>query len=417
MHGETHWQAAIFHASWSPADIAVTLLFLMSPVMFLTLTAQPAQAQTFNVIYNFTGSNDGAQPWAGLTLDTAGNLYGTTEYGGHYGYGSVFRLSNRGGAWNILALHSFGGDDGANPYSRVRVAADGSLYGMAQYGMEDVAIFRLRPTSTACGPPPCPWNETVLYVGTNDGPGEDAGDVTTDAGDDIYGVMGGYNAYELTPSYGGWTYTNLHSFQGPPDGRWPWAGMIFDAQANLDGTTFQGGTHNWGTVFRLTHSENGWSEQVLYSFRGTSDGGLPMSGLTMDASGNFYGTTTSGNPGGAVFELTYSNGGWTLTPLHQFAGGLYSGPDAGVVVDAAGNVYGTKSCYLTGCGGTNGYGLVFGLTPTNGGWAYRSLHDFSGGSDGGDPHGAPVLGANGHLYGTTNTGGAYGSGVVWEITP
>ena len=168
---------------------------------------------------------------------------------------------------------------------------------------------------------------------------------------------------------------------------------------------------------KLTSSGSGWTENTPYGFQGGSDGKLPgVWGLIFDTSGNLYGTTVWGGAGGGgtVFQLIPSAGSWTFNLLYSLSGSNGGGPWNGpLIMDSAGNLYGTtakgKSSY--------GFGNVFELSPSNGGWTYTSLHQFTGGSDGKDPYGGVVLDAGGNLYGTTGGGGAYGYGVVWEITP
>jgi uncharacterized repeat protein (TIGR03803 family) len=176
-----------------------------------------------------------------------------------------------------------------------------------------------------------------------------------------------------------------------------------------------------GTVFQLTLSMSGWTENVLYSFQGGSDGSLPDGGLLFDQSGNLYGTTSDygSGGGGTAFELTPSNGSWTLNAVYGFSGtsGNGCGPKGALLMDGAGSLYGT-----TYCDGANNAGSVFKLTYSGGSWTYTSLYDFIGGSDGGYPISNVVSDANGNLYGTTSAGGtgsacSGGCGVVWEITP
>ena len=161
----------------------------------------------------------------------------------------------------------------------------------------------------------------------------------------------------------------------------------------------------------MTPSGSGWIENTLYTFHNLSDGAFPQSGLIFDQSGNLYGTTSAWATctGGTVFKLVPSIGDWTLTTLHSFTGCV--GPEASLVMDAAGDLYGTT--FSDGAYGGN----VFKLTFYNGGWTYTSLHDFTGGSDGGVPLSNVIFDANGNLYGTASRGGAYGYGVVWQITP
>ena len=233
-----------------------------------------------------------------------------------------------------------------------------------------------------------------------------------------------------------WAATNwhekvLHSFNGT-DGWSPEAGLIFDAAGNLYGTTEYGGTggncgaYGCGTVFELTpNGSGGWTETVLYSFcpqTGCTDGANPAAGLIFDAAGNLYGTTEYAGAynSGTVFELTPNgSGGWTETVLYSFCSQANCtdgyGPLAGLIFDASGNLYGT-----TRDGGAYGYGTVFELTPTGGGaWTERVLHGFGKGTDGAGPsyYGKLIFDAAGNLYGMTLSGGAYGFGTAFELTP
>ncbi len=237
------------------------------------------------------------------------------------------------------------------------------------------------------------------------------------------GIHGNGVIYELTPSSGDWTVSVVYAARNNEDGMEPRGGVVSDAAGNLYGVFGYGGPHNRGAVYELTPSGSGWTEQTVYAFTFGSDGGFPFGGLIMDSSGNLYGTTSSGGSGGGgtVFELTPSNGGWTLNTLYSFSGsgGNYLGPRDKLVMDAAGNLYGT----------------TFSTAPTRGGSGFRAdavkwrmglhhtpLHDFDF-LDGYRPVCSLVLDAAGNLYGTTSLGGTGtgcnggGSGVVFEITP
>jgi uncharacterized repeat protein (TIGR03803 family) len=425
----------------------------------LTLAAAPAQAQTYKVIYNFTGGADGAGPAAGLTIDKAGNLYGTTSSGGGSGldYGTVFKLAPRGSGWVLTPLYSFaGGSDGEFPVARVAFGPNGSLYGTTPYGGESGCqfnlgcgvVFNLRPPAAACKTALCPWSKTNLYefTGGSDGGNPGYGDLVFDQAGNLYGTtsLGGLGigvVYELVPSGGGWTQNVLYSL-GSGSGYGPEAGVLLDKAGNLYSTCLSGCGGSYGAVFELSPSGSGWTETALRVLQPLSDGAYPVGGLISDSAGNLYGTTSWAGPyyGGTVFELSPSNGSWTFTALYDFVcnncvqnstvrtnfssgwnpQGIKSdrfapspGPQANLVMDAAGNLYGT-----TYQDGANRDGNVFKLTPSNGGWIYTSLHDFTCGSgnDGCSSGGTPVLDANGNLYGTAG-GGAYGDGVIWEITP
>ena len=269
----------------------------------------------------------------------------------------------------------------------------------------------------------------MLYAfqGGADGAYPEFGDLLFDRVGNIYGtteeggVMGcSYQAgcgtvYELSPSRSGWTESVLYAFTGP-DGQYPSSGIILDNTGNLYGTTGQGGLYGGGTVFQLVHS-TGWTESLLHSFGNGSDGSYLYAGLIFDQSGNLYGATSDGgeNGGGTVFELSLSGDSWTYSLLYSFTGrrGYVCGPWGTLVMDAAGNFYGT-----TNCDGAYNAGSVFKLTNTGSGWTYTSLHGFTGGSDGGKPYSNVIFDTSGNIYGTALTGGSQcNCGVVWEITP
>ncbi len=389
--------------------------------MLVVVVAQFAPAQTFNVLHSFNGL-DGRQPYAGVTLDRGGNLYGTAYYGGT-GAGTVYKLTHQGSGWTLNVLSSFAGG-GANPYAGVIVGPNGTLYGTTSKTSVDGGngtVFNLSPPPTVCKTSLCPWTEALLYTfaGPPDGYGPGLGDVTFDPAGNMYGTTysGGNDygiVYELKPSGGSWTENVIQSF-GYGDGAYPYSRVILDSAGNLYGTTWGGGANGDGTVFELTFSGSGWTDAVLYSFQTASDGGNPYAGLIFDSSGNLYGATSSGGSGGGgtVFKLTPSNNGtWTYSLIYSFTGANDCGPQNSLVMDQAGHLYGT-----TYCDGANSLGNVFKLTPSGNGWTYTSLHDFTGGSDGEIPFCSVAFDASGNLYGTAVTGGAQGAGTVWEITP
>ena len=428
------------HRSWTvdlrswPATAALAIAILFAAAML----TQSAQAQTFTVLHSFSDGPDGAYPDAGLTMDRAGNLYGTTSIGGNTGAncggcGTVFKLTHSGSGWVFNPIYSFtGGNDGASPQARVIFGPDGSLYGTTAGGGQYYSgvVFNLKPPPTACKSVLCPWTESVLYSfpGNVFAPW---GDLVFDKAGNLYGVTaaggtgncytGCGTVYKLTPSSGSWNLSAIYDFQGTTDGANP-AGVVLDDAGNLYGTAYGGGTYNVGTVFELTPSGSGFTEKTLHSFQ-TTEAYNPDSGLIFDGSGNLYGSTTYG-PGnsGTIFEMTPSGNGWTYTTLYNLPFYCYgSGPvGAPLMMEAAGDLIGTISS-RDGC-----KGAAFKLTPGSGSWTFTSLHDFSGGSDGGQPFSKVVVDANGNLYGTTSRGGtsqncpgggASGCGVVWEITP
>jgi uncharacterized repeat protein (TIGR03803 family) len=245
------------------------------------------------------------------------------------------------------------------------------------------------------------------------------------------GTHGAGTVFELTPQTDrSWSERILHNFNdNGTDGAQPRAGLIFDADGNLYGTTSTGGADGEGTVFELSpKAGGGWAERILHSFSHKStDGRNPVGGLILDAAGNLYGTTVEGGSSescvnsyvtscGTVFELTpHAGGGWSEKVLHNFVLSATDGvnPQAGLIYDNAGNLYGT-----TYSGGAYNYGTAFELSPqAGGGWTQTLLHSFGSGTDASTPTAGLIFGSNGSLYGTGFYGGAYSDGAVFEITP
>jgi len=406
------------------ACLGTATLGLIVVFVLAVVASQAAQAQTFKVIHNFSGGQDGANPYAGVTLDKAGNLYGTA-YAGGIGHGTVYQLKKKPSGWIFNPLYSFpGGIDGANPLARVILGRNGTLYGTTYNGGTSGVgtVFNLKPSASACKSALCPWTETVLYSFPSGAGGAypEYGDLLFDQAGDIYGTAadGGYGGfgvvYELTPSGPPWTENILYSFSGS-DGEYPANGVIPDSAGNLYGTTYQGGLSGYGTVFELMPSGGfPWIQCTLNNFNG-SNGAYVYAGLIADPSGNLYGATTAygKNGGGTVFQLTYSDVcTWTLTTLYNFTNtsGSQCGPWGTLAIDGDGNIYGA-----TYCDGTHKAGNVFKLAHNT--WVYTSLYDFTGGNDGGNPVGQVIVDANGTtLYGTTSAGGTQNVGVIWEIT-
>jgi uncharacterized repeat protein (TIGR03803 family) len=403
-----------------------TVLAFMIPVLIVVST-ESAQTQTYKVLYNFTGSQDGAYPKAGLTMDRGGNLYGTAYQGGSSNRGTVFNLTRTGSGWIFSTLYSFTGRlDGGAPIARVVFGPDGSLYGTTEFGGFNCGVgcgtvFNLKVTP--CTNTLCPWAETVLYrfSGSSDGANPGYGDLTFDGAAHIFGTtfFGGNNAqgvvYKLTAQHGNWTESALYRFTGANDGGNPYSSVIFDKAGKLYGSAYAGGTHGYGTVFQLKPSGSSWTENTVYAFQSASDGGSPFGGVVFDNAGNLYGATSGGGPGsgGTVYELMPADGSWTFGVVYSFNGSAYlPGPYGSLTMDAAGNLYGT-----TTKDGAYGAGSVFKLMPSDGGWTETDLYDFASGSEGAVPYGSVLIDASGNLYGTASQGGANGYGVIWEITP
>lgn len=349
-------------------------------VVFELLKSSNGYTET--VLYSF-GSNssisDGASPFAGLIMDAAGNLYGTTTYGGSPnclvdlgvdGCGTVFELVKSSNGYSEKILYTFTGPDGAYPYAGLTMDSTGNLYGTTYNG-------------GACG----------------------------------FGTV-----FELAQSTAGYAETVLHSFGcTSTDGWYPYAGLIIDAADNLYGTTESAGDSGCGTVFELANSNGNYTENVLYSFKGGTDGQMPVGGLIFDSSGDLYGTTEEGGlyGYGTVFELVNSLSSYSEKVLYSFRGLSNNdgqAPAVTLLMDSLGNLYGTASRGGAGCL-PQGCGAVFELTESSGTYVEELLHNFGAPGDGENPTGALVMDNSGNLYGTTAVGGDLQLGTVFEVNP
>jgi uncharacterized repeat protein (TIGR03803 family) len=401
-------------------------------IFMLTVFAASAFAATETVLHNFNDNGtDGFNPYGALIFDKAGNLYGTTVWGGAYDSGRVFELALEGGVWTETVLHSFNpnGKDGTFPWGTLIFDSTGNLYGTTQTGgvYEYGAVFEMTPGKNGV------WEEKVLhnFNGGNgkDGAGPLAGMIFDGSGN-LYGTteLGGAYQYgtvfELSSKTGGgWTEKVLHSFNpNTKDGVAPNASLILDTSGNLYSTTLEGGAYSLGTVFELSpKTGGGWKEKVVHSFNSNGkDGYFPFAALTLDGSGNLYGATSVGGTkyGGVAFELMpKTSGGWTEKILYDFGSPGATDPFGQLIFDGSGNLYGT-----TGTNGPDDSGSVFKLTPQSSGkWTQTVLHNFDG-TDGDNAHAGVVFDASGNLYGTTYNGGnstscKSGCGTVFEIKP
>lgn len=422
-------------------------------VLILVAFSVPAGAQTETVVYSFGSAPiDGYQPAAPLLMDGAGNLFGTTVLGSDtlcdlgevFGCGTVYELVKSSNGYTEKLLYSFGSSsptsDGASPQAGLIMDAAGNLYGTTTYGgssncLLDIGsdgcgtVFELVKSSTG-------YTEEVLYTFTGfDGAYPLAG-LTIDSAGNLYGTTsnGGANdgygvVFELVNSAGTYTYEVLYNFGATAtDGRNPLGGLVMDSAGNLYGTTsldtgsYSCGLSACGTVFELVNSADGYSEKILYTFS-ESGGANPEAGLIMDSSGNLYGTASNGGAygSGTVFELVNSSGNYTEKVLHSFGGTPTDGvlPIASLVMDDSGNLFGTTNMggSATLCGGY-GCGTAFELLNSSGTYTERVLHGFGGVSDGESPDAALVMDSAGNLYGTTPTGGLpYEVGTAFEISP
>jgi uncharacterized repeat protein (TIGR03803 family) len=331
---------------------------------------QITPAGVHTVLYSFSGGSDGGEPYKGVTLDVQGNLYGTTVTGGggscEGGCGVVFELTNSGGTWMQKVIHAFTGSDGSGPGSPVSIDKHGNIYGTTPtggaYGMG--TLYRIAPDGSGG------WKFRVIhnFTGGVDGGGGGAGRILIDAGGNLYGVCtdGGVNSsgivYEMSTVHGQWQFTTLYAFKDQPDGARPYGALVFDKLGNLYGTTYYAGANDLGTVYKLTRANGAWTESVLYSFKGGTDGSAPISGLVFDASGNMYGTTSGGGAScscGVIFKMNRTTGTWRESVEYAFPGSPLTGNAYnGMVVDSAGNLYGA-----TVNGGTHNDGVVYAFTP------------------------------------------------------
>jgi uncharacterized repeat protein (TIGR03803 family) len=398
------------------AALAVTIVFGLTVV-----TTGAAHAQSFQLIYTFGGGLDGGQPYSGLTINAKGDLFGTTHAGNQgINWGQVYALRHSGSGYTFSDLTLV---DGALDAPAV-FGPNGTFYTTSPNNLSfyhhGYALNVSPPSTVVCFGIPCLWNANVINVfsGGADGGTPNYGALIFDQAGNMYGTtsLGGSGngvVYEMVGSGANWTEQAIYAFAGSPDGATPYSGVIFDNAGNLYGTTTAGGASGNGAVYELSPSGSGWTEQVLYSFTGGSDGSYPTAGLIFDASGNLYGATNVGGTGGGgtAFELSPSGGGWTYSLLYSFTGGANCGPWASLTLNG-GNLYGT-----TVCDGANSAGNVFELSPSGNSWTYSSLYDFTGGNDGQFPYSYVLFDPAGNLYGTTLRGGTFLQGVVWKITP
>jgi len=296
-------------------------------------------------------------------FDSVGNLYGTASGGGTYGYGVVFELSPVGTSWTETVLHSF---DGANPVSGLIMDKAGNLYGTTlDPNASDGTVFELSLSGGV-------WTEQVIYsfdIAT--GHFATAG-LTMDAAGNIFGATG-LKAFELSPNGdGGWNGVVIHNFpDSPKDGELAFGALVLDNAGNLYGTTEIGGAKSFGTVYRLSPQKNGkWTETILHSFKGgKKDGSEPFAGIVFDAAGNIYGSTIYGgaSDAGTVYELVapVGKGSYKEKVVWNFNGTDGSAPSGGLILGDRGNLYGTTvlgGSSGTGCG--DGCGVVFEVNPS-----------------------------------------------------
>jgi len=392
-------------------------ILLVLVLVLLAGQAFNANAQTETNLYSFVGSpTDGYYPRAVLMQGSDGNFYGTASYGGTYNSGTVFRISPSGSYTN---LYSFGGsaNNGEGPLAGLTQGNDGSFYGTTFNGgaHNSGTVFRISPGGSY---------SNLYSFGSSPGDGFKPGAGLMQGSDgNFYGTTeyGGTSTlngtvFRISPSG---SYTNLHRFIGPPsDGLVPEAVLVQGGDGNFYGTTFEGGTSNNGTVFRISPSG---SETNLYSLGSSpNDGKFPGAGVVLGSDGNFYGTTEGGgtHKDGTVFRVGPSG---NYTNLYSFGSSPTDGilPNAGLVQGSDGNFYGTTFYGGTSSNCSSGCGTVFRISPSG---TYTSLYSFGrSAGDGATPYAGLVQGSDGNFYGTANFGGtstncSMGCGTVFKLT-
>ena len=412
-----------------------------------------ADAAKYQVNYRFQGGADAAYPFAGLVADKDGNLYGTTYRGGRDsglcqaddGCGTVFQLkppTKQSGNWTESVIYKFG--PFAHPAASLIIDQAGNLYGTTPAAGEsdNGTVFELkRPTALGAA-----WTRITLYsfAGGNDG-ATPVSSLVFDKAGNIYGTTefggggpcmifqegsGCGTVFQLTPPTkpgGAWKESVLYRFI--PANDYPLAGLIFDSQGNLYGTTAGDLSASFGTVFQLVPpAERGgsWTQTTLYYFGSfQNDGVTPAGSLILNGEGNLFGTTSAGGTDnatfclnqstvgyGAVFELERSGsagGSWKEKVLYAFSGGSDGAcPEAALIADNAGKLYGTAAqggSESGVCADIGGCGTLFQLKPSAGGWTEVTLHQFAAGVDGLEPLSTLIFGKGGRLFGTTAGGG------------
>jgi uncharacterized repeat protein (TIGR03803 family) len=404
------------------------------------------------LLHVFTGGNDGAQPWCGLTAGNDGNFYGVTGGGGTSGYGTIFKITPTG---SFTPLYSFtGGSDGGNPQSALTLGTNGLFYGTTivggtAFGLSGYGtVFDISPGGTfnriyaftggSNGSKPygglVQGNDGYFYGTTyTGGGGNQAGTVfkMSATGSLIWsyillGNVGGAEPYATMvqgtnglfygTTYGGGYYNRGLVFDISSAGAYsvlfpfntndpanPYSGLVQGSDGYFYGTAFYGGSNGWGGVFKF----GPYTYTNLYAFTSGLDGAAPWGGLVQGTDGNFYGTTAGGgiNGLGGVFSITSTG---QCTRIFSFPGIEDSwGPEASLTIGSDGNFYGT-----TAAGGTNNWGGIFKISP---GGYMTNLYFFTGGNDGATPNSALIQGNDGNFYGTTFQGGTNNLGTVFKI--
>ena len=420
------------------------VIWLLGVLTLVGLMAIEAMGQVKLTVLHTLSGTDGQAPIGGIAFDSKGNLYGTTRFGGSSSpscpfldsCGTVFQLSPDGlGGWSFQTLYEFsGGADGAQPSGDLIVDSSGNIYGTTFFGgimnstcsMGCGTVFKLSPSPSSIG-----WNLTTLHSFSGpDGENPYSGLIRDSAGR-LYGITSFITTvFVLVPSNSGWTFSTLYGFD-KFIGAYSYGGLTIDASGNLYGTTSLGGLmkcdngYGCGTVFELSRSGASVKFTILYEFKGctSGDGSQPMSNLAIDPGGDMFGTTQAGGTGcgngsignGTVFKLSHATGTWREQVLRRFNVTDGQNPTGDLAIDGSGILYGATQYGGTASGQ---YGTVFMLKPSGTAWKFTTLHNFSDLSGGQEPVGGVSLDPSGNLFGTTEYSQPFGTyGTVFELSP
>jgi uncharacterized repeat protein (TIGR03803 family) len=401
----------------------MTNLKLLLALVIVLTSVKGVRAGTLTVLYDFQGGNDGSNPlnYGRLTRDTSGNLFGTTQFGGSCGQGTIFELSrNQSGGWTESVLHAFCGSDGSIPLGDVALDSAGNIYGTTSGEGNGTCgtVFELSGATL---------NTLHAFTCQNDGGIPSAGVILDNKGN-LYGTAN--NVFEISRSG---TFSVLYEFcqlPGCADGENPSGGVVMDGAGNLYGATSNGGdltciyaANGCGVVYKLTRTGTSWSETVLHVFTGSNtDGANPLySSLTLGTQkiNNvstlvIYGVTSAGGQqgNGTVFGIIQGHSGFSFEVLHSFNCCFSDGTaPVGTLTLAAGVLYGT-----TPQGGSSDSGTVFKVFLKNNKWKESVIYSFLNGSDGGHPYSGVTIDSAGILYGVASSdGGEFGD--VYQLQP
>jgi uncharacterized repeat protein (TIGR03803 family) len=393
-------------------------------VLVVVLTSvSGVRAQTLTVLYDFQGDNDGSYPldYGRLARGASGNLFGTTEFGGACGQGTIFEVSpNQSGGWTESVLHAFCGSDGSVPLGAVALDSSGNIYGTTSGEGNGTCgtVFELSGTTL---------NTLHAFTCENDGGIPSAGVILDNQGN-LYGTAN--NVFEISKSGMFRVLYDFCQLPGCADGENPSGGVVMDVAGNLYGTTSNGGdlscvyaANGCGVVYKLSRTGNSWSETALHVFTGAdTDGANPFyASLTLATEEIndtkalvIYGVTSAGGQQGAgtVFEIIQQHLGFSFEVIHSFNCCFSDGTaPVGTLTLAKGVLYGT-----TPQGGSSDSGTVFNVSRKNNEWKESVIYSFRNGTDGGHPYSGVAIDSAGTLYGVASSdGGEFGD--VYELTP